>query len=272
MKRNTFGAWFIMFLGAVYFIVPLIGTFEFSLRLRREGYSLEAYQNVVNDPRFIASFGYSLLIALAVIIVGILIVVPTAYWVQLRLPQLRGLVEFVTLLPLVIPAIVLVFGLLRIYGRYAIRVAEFQFLGLDVDVQTSDLFLMFGYVVLALPYLYRAVDTGLRSIDVRTLTEAAQSLGASWGTILFRVILPNIRVGILSGAFLSLAIVVGEFTMASLWNRPAFGVYMQNIGANRAYEPAALAIVSFALTWSSIGLIQFLGRGAPGQTPVSGGR
>ncbi|MGH2454441.1 MAG: ABC transporter permease, partial [bacterium] len=89
--------------------------------------------------------------------------------------------------------------------------------------------------------------------------------GAGWSTILLRVILPNVRVAVLSGAFLTFAIVIGEFTMASLLDRPAFGPYLQLIGANRAYEPAALAIISFAITWSSIGLIQVLGRGVPGQ-------
>src|SRR5262249_21457910 len=126
----------------------------------------------------------------------------------------------------------------------------------------------FGYVSLALPYMYRAVDTGLRAIDVRTLTEAAQSLGASWATVLFRVILPNVRVAVLSGAFLTFAIVIGEFTMASLLDRPAFGPYLQLIGANRAYEPSALAVISFAITWACMALIQVMGRRGP--RPVAG--
>jgi putative spermidine/putrescine transport system permease protein len=57
-------------------------------------------------------------------------------------------------------------------------------------------------------------------------------------------------IGVLSGAFLTFAIVIGEFTMASLLNRPAFGPYLQLIGANRAYEPAALAVIAFAITWA----------------------
>lgn len=108
--------------------------------------------------------------------------------------------------------------------------------------------------------MYRAVDTGLRAIDVRTLTEAAEILGASLPTILFRVILPNIRTAILSGAFLTFAIVVGEFTLASLLNRPAFGPYLQLMGANRAYEPSALAIIAFLVTWACMGLINVFGR------------
>src|SRR6185369_8248656 len=120
--------------------------------------------------------------------------------------------------------------------------------------------LTFSYVTLALPYMYRSVDTGLRSIDVRTLTEAAENLGAGMATILFRIILPNIKSAVLSGAFLTFAIVIGEFTMASLLNRPAFGPYLQNVGANRAYEPSALAVIAFLVTWACMGLINIFGR------------
>jgi putative spermidine/putrescine transport system permease protein len=255
MKQSRFGSWLALILGALYFIVPLIGTFEFSLRVRREAYSFDAYRNVLADPRFQATFGYSTLLALATIVVGVLLVVPTAYWIQLRLPRLRPIVEFITLLPLVIPAIVLVFGYLRIYNSASI-------LPMTSSERATDILLMFSYVTLALPYMYRAVDTGLRAIDVRTLTEAAESLGAGWPTILFRVIFPNVRVAILNGAFITFAIVIGEFTMASLLGRPAFGPYLQLVGANRAYEPSALAIIAFVVTWACMGLIQLFGRGA----------
>ena len=96
-----------------------------------------------------------------------------------------------------------------------------------------------------------------------TLSEAAISLGAGQITILTRIILPNILVAVLSGAFLTLAIVIGEFTIASLLNVQAFGVYMQNVGANPAFEPAALAVISFVFTWGAMGMIQLLSRFAP---------
>ncbi len=264
MKRNTFWSWLIVILGILYFFLPLVATLEFSMRIRRGAYTFDAYQIVLNDPLFSATFSYSLILALVTIVFSVLLLVPTAYWIQLRLPGIRPIVEFITLLPLVIPAIVLVYGLIRTYSQPP--------LALTLNERSTDLLLMLGYAVLSMPYMYRAIDTGLRALDVRTLTEAAQSLGAGWFTILFRIILPNLRVAILSGAFLTLAIVIGEFTIASLLDRPAFGPYMQNLGANRAYEPAALAIISFALTWASMGILQFVGRSAPGQAQVAGAR
>lgn len=254
MRESRIGAWIAFGIGALYFLVPLIATFEFSLRMKRGEYSFEAYRAVFADPRFHASFSYSVGQALATILVGLLIVVPTAYWVRLRAPQFRALVEFITLLPLVIPAIVIVFGYLRIFNSSSLIPLTDTALG-------TDALLMFGYVTLALPYLYRAIDTGLQAIDVRTLTESAESLGAGAITILSRVILPNIKPALLSGAFLTFAIVIGEFTFAALLSRPAFGPYLQLIGANRAYEPSALAIMAFLITWASMGLMQLVGQG-----------
>src|SRR5690606_11647763 len=116
MNGKRILAWIAVAIGATYFILPLIATFEFSLRMRRGEYSFDAYRSVFADVRFQETFTYSIILAFLTIIVGMLLVVPTAYWVRLRLPQMRPVVEFLTLLPLVIPAIVIVFGYLRLYN------------------------------------------------------------------------------------------------------------------------------------------------------------
>ncbi|MBV8047521.1 MAG: ABC transporter permease subunit [Paludibacterium sp.] len=255
MTRTTsrIGAWIAMIVGSLYFLLPLAATFLFSLKMRRDALSFDAYKVVLTDPQFQATFGYSTLMAVLTIVSGIVLVAPTAFWIQLKLPRLRAVVEFITLLPLVIPAIVIVFGYLKMYNSSA-------WLPLTAHERSTDFLLVASYVTLSLPYLYRSIDTGLRAVDVRGLTEAAQSLGAGWGGILLKVILPNVKSAILSGAFLTFAVVIGEFTMASLLSRPAFGPYLQLIGANRAYEPAALAIIAFLVTWASMGLIQVFAR------------
>lgn len=260
MKRSNFWSWVWFILGVIYFLTPLIATLNFSLRMKKGVLSLMAYEKVFQDPAFVKAFVFSAEMALFTILVSIILIVPTAYWVQLRLPRIRPLIDLITMLPFVIPAVVLVFGLIRTYGRPPLQLTASPFL------------LVMAYVVLGLPYMYRAVDNGLRAMDVRALTEAAQSLGASWFTIIARIILPNLRSALLSGMFLTFAIVIGELTIASLLAWPALGPYMALLGQNRAYEPAALAIMSFALTWAAIGLIQLIGRGAPGQagTQVGG--
>lgn len=246
-------AWIIFIIGIIYFFLPLFSTFLFSLTMIKDQLSFEAYKVAFSDPKFYQNFGFSLLWAITTIVVSLLLIVPTAYWVHWRMPRLRPVVEFVTLMPFVVPAVVLTFGMIRLYGRPPLLLIG------------SPILLIAGYVVLSFPYMFRAVDTGLRAIDVRTLTEAALSLGAGWRIILFQVIFPNLRVAILSGVFLTFAIVMGEFTFASLLSWPAFGPYIEEMGSMRAYVPQALSVISFLMTWISIGVIQRIGRGAPSQ-------
>ena len=254
MKGGVVWCRIVLAVMGIYLFVPLLGVAEFSLRMRRGVYSFDAFAAVFADDRFQATFLYSAVLAVVTVGIGTVLIVPAAYAVRLYAPRLRGVVEFVTLLPLVVPAIVVVFGYMRLFGSQS-------WLPLTDTETGSDALLTFGYVMLAMPYLYRSVDAGLTSMDVRTLTEAAESLGARPLTIMLRVVLPNIRTAILSGAFLTAAIVLGEFTFASLLDRPTFGPYMQLLGANRAYEPAALSLVAFALTWGLMVLIgAFSGR------------
>jgi putative spermidine/putrescine transport system permease protein len=258
-RRGSIAWWAVFVLGFLYFFVPLYATLDFSLRAKP---AFVAYANSVNDPKFLASLFYSLVIGVLTITASLALIVPTAYWVQLRVPRARSFVEFVTLLPFVIPPVVLVFGLIRVYSRPPLPFTH-------TDIGSSGL-LVFGYVVLSLPYMYRAVDTGLRSIDVRSLTEAAQSMGAGWPTILWRIILPNLRVALLSGAFLTLAIVLGEFTIASFLARPAFGPYLNLLSNYKAYEPAAVALISFGLTWLAMIVIAFVGRDSRTRIEIGG--
>ena len=254
--------WWIVFLvGAAYFFLPLLATLLFSLR---DNPPTAAYTGLVSNPEFLQTFGYSLAIGLITIVISVLLVVPTAFWVRLRLPHLRPVVEFITLLPFAVPPITLVFGLITTYAPPPFR--------LTGDENGSNFLLIAGYVVLSLPYMYRAADTGLGAIDVRTLTEAAQSLGGGWPTILMRVILPNVRVAVLSGAFLTLAIVLGEFTMAIFLARNTFAPFLSILGDADPFQQSAGALISFALTWVAMIIISLIGRGSQNRISVAGAR
>ncbi len=261
MKKLHLWSWFWILLGTLYFIIPLIATFDFSLRARKGELSFVAYTNLFNDAAFWKTFLFSIEMGVFTILVGLVLVVPTAYWIRLRLPQLRVVIEFISMLPFVIPAIVLVFGLVKVFSGAPTYLTDTMF--------GNYTLLVAAYTVLTLPYMFRAVDNGLAAIDVRSLTEAAQSLGAGWGTILFKIIFPNLRAALLSGSFLTMATVLGEFTIASfLVGINAFGPYMSLIGQNKTYESSSLAIISFALTWALMGLIQLFGRGK--ETNIAG--
>jgi putative spermidine/putrescine transport system permease protein len=259
VRRRRFGigtviSWIVFVLAMLYFLLPLLATFDFAMKAKPEW---AAFTNTFKDAKFFGTLLYSFVIGLITIVVSTLIIVPTAYWVRLRVPRLRPVVEFVTLMPFVIPPIVMVFGLIKSFSKGPLPLAASD--------QGNHVLLVAAYTILSFPYMYRAVDSGLRTVDVKSLTEAGHSLGSSTIRILWSVIFPNLRIAILSGAFLTLAIVIGEFTIAVYLNRPAFGPYLQNLGQNKSYEPAAVSLISFGLTWIAMAIIAFLGR-------TSGGR
>lgn len=252
--------WLVFIIGVLYFFIPLYGTLDFSLKSKP---FLSAYTAILNDSQFVSTLTYSFVAGILTIIVSVLIIVPTAFWVRLKYPGLRPIIEFITLLPFVIPPIILVFGLDNTYGT--------QPLALTNSENGLNVLLVAAYVILSFPYMYRAVDTGLRAIDIQSLTEASQSLGAGWIRILWQVILPNLRTSLLSGAFLTLAIVVGEFTIATFLSRPAFAPFLGLVGDERPYEQAALALVSFGITWVAMILIAIIGRNSRSRIRVTVG-
>jgi len=185
----------------------------------------------------------------------LLLLVPTMIWVRLKVPRLKRVIEFLCLLPLTIPAIVLVVGLAPLYQWVTYYFGD------------SSLTLSFAYVVLVLPFTYRTLDAGLSAIDVATLSEAARSLGAGWTTVMFRVIAPNMRAALLNAGILSVAVVLGEFTVASLLNYQNLQVAINMLGRANAGVSIAVALASLLFVFALlVGLSLFGGRRGRGMS------
>jgi len=248
---------------AAFFLIPLIATLLFSLRSIQTNKccSGAAYSLIVHDHQFWSTIRLSFQLALETIAISLLLFVPTVYWVHLKLPRLRPVLSLMALVPFVVPPIVLVVGLLNLY-----KGAPSWFYDKPYG------FLATAYVILAFPYMFFALDAGFRSIDLHTLTEASQSLGAGWGTTLTRVILPNIRVAALGGSFLTLAIVMGAFTTASLAAFKPCPPYIQVLNESQPYEAAALSLLSFLIVWAAMLALVLVGRGRPRPAQVAATR
>jgi putative spermidine/putrescine transport system permease protein len=248
-RRQRAFRWIVLLLLGAFFLLPLIAMVEFASRGGGQSWRLlvdwpqlrETYPDLASG--IVASLGQAVLTALLMLV----LLVPTAVWVRLRLPGLRRLIEFICLLPLTIPAIVLVVGLAPVYAWVN------YFLG------GSSLTLTFAYTILVLPYAYRSIDTGLSAIDVKTLAEAARSLGAGWGRVMWRVVLPNIRSAVLSAAFLTVALVLGEFTIASLLHRDNLQVAIELLGKSSATMSVAVSLAALVLAFILLLLLSLFG-------------
>jgi putative spermidine/putrescine transport system permease protein len=246
--------WLVLLVFGLVFAIPLAALVEFSTRKSNLSgpRTLEYWREIGQTPGLIEAIRASLELAVITSVFALLLLVPTMVWVRLRLPKLARTVEFLCLLPLTIPAIVLVVGWAPIY----LWINYFT----PTQYQTSPLVLAFAYIILVLPYMYRSLDAGLQAIDVPTLTEAARSLGAGWFTVMLRVITPNIRAAVLNSSLLAVSLVLGEFTVASLLNYVTLQVAMNN--AQQANAGVSVAVASGALLFVFILLIglSFVGR------------
>lgn len=258
MSRQSppWGRLAVLSLVGLYFLLPLVATGLFSFWEGGDRYGLRAYVSLVHQDALWQSLWLSLRLALETIIVTLVILVPAVFWMHLKARSFKPLFDFISILPFVVPPIALVAGLTALYTGPA------WFVG-------SANFLIVPYVILALPYTYRALDVGMSSLDLKTLTEASQSLGAGWGALFFRVLIPNLTSALAGAALLTIAIVMGEFTFANVLLFNTFAVYINYIGQTSATEAAALTLLSFLMTWLAMLGVLVTGRG---QATLGGAR
>ncbi|MDX2784064.1 ABC transporter permease subunit [Streptomyces caniscabiei] len=263
MRRPALWRPLVLACAGLYFLVPLAASVIFTVDVPGEGLTFDAYTQILGTDGFVSSLLLSLELAAATIAVVLLLMVPAMVALRLGAPRLRPVVEVVCSLPLVVPPIAFVAGLgtvLKWGPEHLSRTPLFQTF---VAVQNPDfpVVLVLAYVVMALPFVYRALDAGLRAMDVRTLVEAARSCGASWPQALVRAVLPNLRGALLNSAFLTLALVLGEFTVAQLLGFRPFAVWIVNVSGSQAQLSVAVSVLSLLVTWAMLlALASFGGR------------
>jgi ABC-type spermidine/putrescine transport system permease subunit II len=263
--RRGAGAWRFAVLAVLglYFLVPIGASVWFTVRDRRNGgVSFGTYGQIPGAEGFADAFSRSLLLAGLTVVLALVLMVPTVVLVELRLRRLRTTVELLTLMPLVLPPIALVVGV-----RSVLSWAPDYFLNTPLAeaffaLQEPALpwILVFVYVILALPFVYRALDAGVRGADLRTLTEAARNLGASWPRVLISVVLPVLRTSVLNASFLTLALVLGEYTMAAILGFETFPTWIVRISGSLPQLSVAVSVLSLMVTWVLLLLISALDR------------
>jgi putative spermidine/putrescine transport system permease protein len=228
--------WLILILAGAYFIIPLYSAVKFA------GWG--AFGSVIRQPGFASSLGLSVRLAVITTVITLALMLPTAVYVHLRLPRLRRLMQGITILPIVIPPVVLIVGLLQVAPGF---------------LKGTPYLLALEYVVLAMPFAYLSIDAGLRSFDLKTLVEASNSLGAGWPSTLWRIVLPNITTALLSATVLTVALVLGEYTMASLDQYQTFPVWIYVFDQTSGPISVAASLLALFVTWLFLLAITMLG-------------
>jgi putative spermidine/putrescine transport system permease protein len=241
----------------VFFTLPLLAMARFSLQnvpvarlgwsTLRDNWSFSAITKAFDEPGFRSSLALSLKLAVGTVFLTLVLLLPTTLWVHLRIPKARAFVEFLTVLPYVIPPIALVAGILPMkpHARWFLN---------------SDYSLIPFYTVLALPFTFRAIDAGVRAIDVKTLVDASRSLGAGWGTTLRRALIPNLRTAIVSSSFLTAAVVLGEYTVSRLLLKNTLPQFMYIYQGSEPQGGVGLGLLALVATTALFALLALLTR------------
>ncbi len=243
--------WVIFIAVGGYLVLPLFAMLEFSTRQTTTaiswGRTFFAWKEIGSNPDLMGAITLSLELAALTVAVMLVLLAPTMVWVHLQAPKVRRIVEFISLLPLTIPAIVIVVGLAPVY------------LKLSPIIGQSPLVLTFVYAILVLPYSYRSIDASLQSIDIETLSHAARGLGASWPQVFMRIVVPSIRGGLLSAAVLSIALVLGEFTISSLLSYDTLQVIVDQVGQDNAQVAVAVSLAALAFAFVLLFFVSGIG-------------
>jgi putative spermidine/putrescine transport system permease protein len=239
-------------LAAIFFLVPLAAAFKYSLQQDTGGYGFANYGQIIHNPTVRAPLVTSLEIAVISAAIVIVLVLPTVVWVRLKKPQATAFMELVTLLPIVIPPVVMAAGLEELQLNAPQWMIKY---GFNHPLTGLTPF----YVVLAMPFTYRAIDTGVRAIDLHTLVDASRNLGASWPSTLARVVLPNVQTAVLGAMFLTVALCLGEVVIATLLLYNTFPVEMINLSkASQVGVSVALSMLTLAFTFLLLFVLSFL--------------
>ncbi len=242
-RRPPVWRWIILVLAGVYFLVPLYAAARFTLRGQDGKTTFNAYTGITRQLGFGDAASLSLRLAAVTVVITLVLMVPTVVYLHLRLPRFRRVVEAICLLPIVIPPVVLIVGVLEVA---------------PTQLKSTPYLLALQYVILALPFAYRALDAGLAAIDVRTLVDAARSLGTGWVMTLLRVVVPNMRSAVMSATVLTTALVLGEFTLASLDQYQTFPVWVVAFQQDDARVSVAVSLLALLLTWAFLLLLSGL--------------
>jgi putative spermidine/putrescine transport system permease protein len=250
MKPTRTFRWIALGLLGLYVLIPVAASVQFSLEAGYKGrLSLTAYSQALAEAGLGTSLLTSVKVAAGAAAITLALLVPTAIFVNLRFPRWRAVLDAVSLLPLGVPAVVIVLGVLGAYRS------------LPSVITGTPVILALVYVILAMPYSYRAIDASVRAIDMHTLVDAGRSMGAGWGKLFSRVLLPSLRSGILAAAFLTVALSLGEYAIASIMGFNTFPVWLVGVEGNNPYVAVALSISALAFTWILLVALALAGSG-----------
>lgn len=194
----------------IYLLIPLIGTFLFSIAgkwdhtILPESYTMKWYIELFQDERFYDAFQRTLFLIVMTVGLSIVIMLPTIFIITVYFSKWERLLQAAAMLPYGIPPIVGAVGLIKLYSNSPFPIAGTPWI------------LIGAYFITILPFMYQGIRNSLRTLNAVQLFDAAELLGATKFQAFRTVVFPNIISGILVSTLLSVSLLFSEFALANL--------------------------------------------------------
>jgi putative spermidine/putrescine transport system permease protein len=172
------------------------------------------------DLYYVRLFARTLQLGLVTTIVCIVLGYPLAYWLARARPRLQTLGLFLLIMPLMVSTVIRIFGWIVILGRKGLVNEALVGLGLDpVKLLYTETAVVIGLVNIFLPFMVLPLMAAIERISP-SLEEAARNLGANWGQMFRRTILPLSVPGLISGSLLVYSVSISAFVTPALMGSP----------------------------------------------------
>ncbi|SHM31349.1 putative spermidine/putrescine transport system permease protein [Caldanaerovirga acetigignens] len=250
----------------LYILLPILSSviFAFSTKwdttILPEGFSIETFEKVITNPDFWLSLLHSSILSVSVIFLSVILILPAALAVELKLPQFRSFLELFSIFPYAIPPVLLALGIIQVFAP------------LPIPIYGTPLLLILAVTTLVLPFTYRTIDNALQATNAKQLIEAALTLGADWITIMQKILFPNILTGLQNGSLLVASLVFGEFVFANLLvgtNWITIPVWTFKVSRIDGKIGSVLAVINFVFVYILSSLL--LSKGELGGIPIVSG-
>ena len=241
VKKHNIGSNLILVLFGLYMVFPFISTTlyatstDWSNTLLPKDFTFQWFVQLFQDPSFISAVTRSLTLTLLTLAVVLVVMVPTVFLVYMYFPKVDRFMKGLVLMPYAIPGVILATGLLRMYAGSAIPMY---------------VVLIGGLFIGSLPFMYQGVRNSLEGINSKTLMHAAEMLGASKIQAFLKVVVPNIKLGLLITTLLIFSGFFGEFVLTNLLiggRYETIRIYMMRTMSVNGHLASAVMVAYFLL-------------------------
>lgn len=243
------GLVFIFLIAPILIIVPLSFNsepyFTFTpamLSLDPEGYSLRWYQDIFDNPQWTEAIRNSLIIGIASTILSTILGTLAALGLQRSDLPFRGAIMGLLISPLIVPVVIAAAGMYFFYST--------------IGLAQTNLGIILAHTALGTPFVVITVSATLAGFD-RSLTRAASSLGAKPSTVFFRVTLPIIAPGVISGSLFAFITSFDEVVMVLFLGGPGQRTIPRQMwsGIREQISPTILAVATCLIVISVLLLV-----------------